>query len=95
MEGYLEIIRKTIEQIRIDASLCRVKPPNILWCWAKTDHAKLQSIPPRLRFSLKSTFLSTNPLLDPSFLKNDDYEPLNCSGCIEFAGMIDTILPLI
>jgi hypothetical protein len=95
MEGYLEIIRKTVEQIRLDASLCRVQPPKILWCWAKTDHAKLQSIPPRLRFSLKSTFLSANPQLDPSILKNDDYEPLNSRGGIEFAGMIDTILPLI
>lgn len=92
MDGYLEMIKNTVAHIKNDAAITGRQIPQTIWCWAKSDHARLQSIPQRIRFSLKSVFLRANPHLNAKILEKPDYSPLQSCDTIEYAAYISDIL---
>jgi hypothetical protein len=88
MDGYMELIRSVIEQIKKDAMQVRGPTPQHIWCWAKADHARLQSIPARLKFIPKQDYLSLHPSLDHNSLERPDYEPVNLDETNVYAASV-------
>jgi hypothetical protein len=91
MDGYVDLIRNCIEQVRLDAYKEGTVLPEHIWCWAKADHARLQSIPARLKFLMKQDYLH-NTGIPPSYLERPDYEPLNSDGTLVFATSCNTFV---
>ena len=88
MDGYIDLIKYSIDRIKEDAENIGYHVPRHIWCWAKGDHARLQSIPGRLRFVAKEDYLATQKGLDPDFFERPAYEPLNARGTLVFATSI-------
>lgn len=84
MDGYHDLIRNCIEKIKADAQATLAAKPAHIWCWAKADHARLQSIPIRLKFLPRSDYLAMNPMVDSSVFERDNYEPLMLDGTLVY-----------
>ncbi|KAI8903787.1 hypothetical protein EDD86DRAFT_250111 [Gorgonomyces haynaldii] len=91
MEGYLELLRTTIDHVKQDAFSLGIAQPRHIWCWTKSDHVRLQSIPPRLRFIPKAAFLRSHPDVDPNVFEKD-YEPLQQDGTVVYCAPIQDLL---
>ncbi|KAJ3272087.1 hypothetical protein HDV01_005952 [Terramyces sp. JEL0728] len=92
MEGYIELIRNCIQQIQKDAIDCHQNLPEHIWCWTKADHARLQSIPTRLKFVPKTDYLESRPDLDSNAFERHDYEPLQAEGTAVYAAPTKTFI---
>ncbi|KAJ3318391.1 hypothetical protein HDV06_003076 [Boothiomyces sp. JEL0866] len=92
MEGYIELIRNCIQQIQKDAIDSHQDLPEHIWCWTKADHARLQSIPTRLKFVPKADYLESRPDLDANALERHDYEPLHAEGTAVYAAPTKTFI---
>jgi hypothetical protein len=93
MEGYTELIRNSVEYIKKEAEAEQIPKPTLIWCWAKADHARLQSIPTRLKFSTIEEYLTHQPSIDPAIFERMDYEPLNLECIQKFVTTIKTFSP--
>ena len=85
MDGYINLVKYNIDRIKEDAESGGYQIPKHIWCWAKGDHARLQSIPGRLRFVSKQDYLTNNPTIHPDSFERPFYEPLNAPGTMVFA----------
>ncbi|KAJ3311833.1 hypothetical protein HDV04_003573 [Boothiomyces sp. JEL0838] len=92
MEGYIELIRNCIHQIQKDAIDNHQDLPEHIWCWTKADHARLQSIPTRLKFVPKADYLESRPDLDANAFERHDYEPLQAEGTAVYAAPTKTFI---
>ena len=80
MEGYIDLIKNCVSQIKSDATALQVAKPAHIWCWAHSDHARLQSIPSRLKFVSTEEYLALHPNVSPEAFERFDYEPLKNEG---------------
>lgn len=93
MDGYVDLIKKCVAAIHTQANECLLAKPTHIWCWAKPDHARLQSIPIRLKFIPREEYLGNNPKLDPESLDRPDYEPLQAEGTVIYASSVKPFVP--
>jgi hypothetical protein len=93
MEGYQDLIKKCIDYIRNNANLEALPSPEHIWCWAKADHARLQSIPTRLKFQPRDDYLASNSNVDPRAMERPQYEPLFGEGTFIFAAATKHFTP--
>jgi hypothetical protein len=88
MEGYHDLIKHCVEFIKKDAKSEILPTPEHIWCWVKADHARLQTIPSRLKFVPKGDYLDLHPNLDPSIFERKGYEPLYGEGTDLYAAAV-------
>ena len=93
MEGYVDLIKNCVSTIHKQASQACIAKPTHIWCWAKQDHARLQSIPIRLKFAPRDEYLSINPKLNPESFDRPDYEPLQAEGTVIYASSVKPFAP--
>jgi hypothetical protein len=90
MDGYMDLIRHCIQAIKQDSDASS-KPVHI-WCWTKADHARLQSIPTRLKFLPKEDYLANHPSVEPLAFERNDFEPLNDAGTLVYVSSVKTFV---
>ena len=84
IDGYVELLKRTVSQVNIDAQLYFTLAPLYLWCWVNSDHSRLSSIPQRMKFIEKSQFLERNASVDPSIFEKDGFEYLKDERAIVY-----------
>jgi hypothetical protein len=76
IDGYMELLKRTVIQVQLDAQLYYAPEPQYIWCWANSDHSRLASLPQRLKFTPKSQFLEKNESVDPHIFDQTGFEYL-------------------
>lgn len=93
MDGYVDLIKNCVAAIHNQANESQIAKPTHIWCWAKPDHARLQSIPIRLKFMPREDYLGINPKLAAESLDRPDYEPLQAEGTVIYASSVKPFVP--
>nr|KAJ3421765.1 hypothetical protein HK105_002353 [Polyrhizophydium stewartii] len=92
MGQYIDLLNVGIHRVLAEARAANLPPPQVVWCWTRSDHARLQSVPARLGFQPHQQFLSENPDVSPHIFARDDFAPLEMEGALVFAQTIQTFV---